>query len=66
MAQQWYEKKHVTKDFIEYINNEKIISFPWSMIDKITPRPSENVSKNLEKLGIENMSIVITNKKTGR
>jgi fructuronate reductase len=64
MAQQWYEKKHVTKDFIEYINNEKIISFPWSMIDKITPRPSENVSKNLEKLGIENMGIVITNKKT--
>ena len=34
------------------------------MIDKITPRPSENVAKSLEKLGIENMNVVITNKKT--
>ena len=64
MAEKWLEKNYVDKDFVEYIQNEKIISFPWSMIDKITPRPSENVAKSLEKLGIENMNVVITNKKT--
>ncbi len=64
MAQRWLEKGFVNQDFINYIQNEKIISFPWSMIDKITPRPSENVSNNLQKLGIENMDIIITNKKT--
>ena len=64
MAEKWLEKKYVDKDFIDYIKNEQIISFPWSMIDKITPRPSENVGKTLENLGIEDMKIVITNKKT--
>ena len=64
MAEKWLEKDYVDKDFIDYIKNEKIISFPWSMIDKITPRPSENVGKILENLGIEDMKVVITNKKT--
>ena len=63
MAEKWLEKDYVDKDFIDYIKNEKIISFPWSMIDKITPRPSENVGKTLENLGIEDMKVVITNKK---
>ena len=63
MAEKWLEKNYVDKDFIDYIKNEKIISFPWSMIDKITPRPSENVGKTLENLGIEDMKVVITNKK---
>ena len=64
MAQRWLEKGFVNQDYIKYIQNEKIISFPWSMIDKITPRPSENVANNLQKLEIENMDIIITNKKT--
>ena len=64
MAQRWLEKGYLDNNFIGYITNEKIISFPWSMIDKITPRPSEQVSMNLEKLGINNMDIIITNKKT--
>ena len=64
LSQRWYEKKFVDKDFIDYIQDEKIVSFPWSMIDKITPRPSEDVAKSLEKLGIENMQILITDKKT--
>ena len=64
MAEKWLEKGFVDKNFINYIQDEKIIAFPWSMIDKITPRPSENVAKDLEKLGIENMNIIITSKKT--
>ena len=64
MAEKWLEKKFIDKNFIDYIKDEKIISFPWTMIDKITPRPSESISKNLENLGIDNMEIIITNKKT--
>lgn len=64
LSQRWFEKKFVDKDFIDYIQDEKVISFPWSMIDKITPRPSEDVAKSLENLGIENMQILITDKKT--
>ena len=64
ISQKWLEKNYVNKDFINYIQDEKIVSFPWTMIDKITPRPSENLSKSLEKLGIKNMEILITNKKT--
>ena len=34
-----------------------MISFPWSMIDKITPRPADSVLlKALEEAGVEDMS----------
>ena len=64
IAERWLEKGYVDKNFIDYIKNDKIISFPWSMIDKITPRPREDIAESLEKLGIENMKIIITDKKT--
>ena len=64
IAGKWLEKGYVDQNFINYIKDEKKISFPWSMIDKITPRPREDIAKSLEKLGIENMQIVITDKKT--
>ena len=40
----------------------KNLSFPWSMIDKITPRPSEAVEHVLETDGLENMEILVTAK----
>ena len=39
-------------------------TFPWSMIDKITPRPSTEIADELEASGIESMHPVITEKKT--
>ena len=38
IVKSWLEKDYVDNKFIDYIKNDKIISFPWSMIDKITPR----------------------------
>ena len=64
IAEKWLEKGYVDKDFIDYIKNDRIISFPWTMIDKITPRPREDIAESLEKFGIENMKIIITDKKT--
>ena len=58
IAERWLEKGYVNNDFIDYIKNDKIITFPWTMIDKITPRPREDIAESLEKLGIENMKIL--------
>lgn len=64
MAGEWLKLGLVDEKFISYVSDEKIIAFPWTMIDKITPRPSEQIAVDLEKLGIENMQPVITEKKT--
>ena len=39
MAKEWEKKGYVTGEFVNYISDEDQVSFPWSMIDKITPRP---------------------------
>ena len=39
----WKEKGFVDEGFISYVNDPKQIAFPWSMIDKITPRPSDDI-----------------------
>lgn len=64
MAKEWEAKGFVSADFVAYLTDEKQVSFPWSMIDKITPRPSEAIAEELEAKGIENMHPVITSKKT--
>lgn len=64
MAKEWFEKGYVDNGFVDYITDEKQVSFPWSMIDKITPRPAESVAKELEDAGVEDMAPVITSKNT--
>lgn len=53
----------VEEGFVSYVSDEKVVAFPWTMIDKITPRPSEKIADDLEELGIEEMQPVITSKK---
>ncbi|MDR1532296.1 MAG: mannitol dehydrogenase family protein [Clostridiales bacterium] len=48
--------------FREYLTNE--ISFPLTVIDKITPRPSETIRNRLEALGLENAVITRTSRNT--
>ena len=64
IANGWLEAGHVDSGFIDYISDESIVAFPWSMIDKITPRPSEKVQKMLEDMGMEDIAPIITSKKT--
>jgi fructuronate reductase len=54
----------VEAGFIDYLNDAKSVSFPWSMIDKITPRPSEEVKKQLDELGMASMAPIVTSKNT--
>ena len=64
IAEAWYRNGFVGDDFMEYIRDESRVSFPWTMIDKITPRPHKLVEESLEKDGIEEMTPIITSKKT--
>lgn len=64
MAKEWNKKGFVEDGFVAYLSDESQVSFPWSMIDKITPRPADSVCAELEKAGVEDMAPVITSKKT--
>lgn len=63
-ASGWVENNLVDSEFLNYINNEKLIAFPWTMIDKITPRPDEKIEEALKNDGLENISPIITKKNT--
>lgn len=60
----WEKNGFVKPGFTEYIGDETRVSFPWSMIDKITPRPDEKVKKMLEQDGFEDTELIITAKNT--
>lgn len=64
IASEWLKNGFVNEDFIQYLNDEEKITFPLSMIDKITPRPSETVKRDLVELGLKDMEIIITDKGT--
>ncbi len=63
-ANAWAHKGLVESGFIAYLNNPKCVSFTWSMIDKITPRPSDVAKKMLEADGYESTGIIVTAKNT--
>jgi fructuronate reductase len=64
IAKKWVENQLVEKEFLAYINDESKVAFPWSMIDKITPRPSDSVKESLNKIGFEDTNIIETSKHT--
>lgn len=64
MAEEWKKKGYVDEDFFAYVSDESIVSFPWTMIDKITPRPNPDIAADLKALGVEDMDPVETSKRT--
>ena len=63
-ANAWVKASLVEEGFLAYLNDENKVTFPWSMIDKITPRPDALVQGMLEKDGFEDREVIITEKKT--
>lgn len=63
-AGQWVANGVADAGFKAYVNDKSKVSFPWTMIDKITPRPDASVEAILEKDGIEELDPVITSKNT--
>ncbi|HJH54575.1 MAG TPA: mannitol dehydrogenase family protein [Brachyspira hyodysenteriae] len=57
IAREWIKKGFADECFIKYLEDDKKTAFPLSMVDKITPRPSEIISKKLEETGLEEMSV---------
>lgn len=64
LATEWSKRGFVSKEFVDYVSSPQKVSYPLSMIDKITPRPAEVVQTALEKSGMESMEVVITSKNT--
>jgi fructuronate reductase len=63
-ARNWTEKGFTDPGFLKYTEDESSVSFPWTMIDKITPRPGEAVREMLKESGVEDMDILVTGKRT--
>lgn len=62
IARAWKENGQINDGDFAYLNEK--LSFPWSMIDKITPRPNESVEKQLIADGLEDISPFVTSKNT--
>ena len=60
----WVKRGHVPAGFAAYVADETRVSFPWSMIDKITPRPADVIRDQLTEQGVEDMAPVVTGKNT--
>ena len=63
-AERWLADGLVPAEFIDYLKDGKKISFPWSMIDKITPRPHQKVKEMLAADGFEDNDYIETEKHT--
>ncbi|MDR2633056.1 MAG: mannitol dehydrogenase family protein [Treponema sp.] len=63
-ALQWTEKGLAEPGFLAYIREPRQVSFPWTMIDKITPRPDEGVKNMLLEAGCTDMRGQLTSKNT--
>ena len=63
-ADKWEDQGLVEKGFTAYLRDESCVTFPLSMIDKITPRPDKEVVEMLKKDGFEDTDIIVTDKNT--
>ena len=63
-ANRWVRDGLVEAGFVEYLSDKSSVSFPWSMIDKITPRPDAQVQEMLRTDGFEDNETIITSRNT--
>ena len=63
-AESWVKNGVADAGFLAYVNDKSKVAFPWSMIDKITPRPDASVEAILKADGVEELEPVITSKNT--
>ena len=63
-AKTWTDNGLVEAGFLGYVNDQTKVTFPWSMIDKITPRPDAKVEAMLAEDHIGGLDAVVTSKNT--
>jgi fructuronate reductase len=64
VAGKWSTEGLVPQTFVDYLNDQSKVAFPWSMIDKITPRPDPEVAAMLQQDGFEDIETITTSKNT--
>lgn len=64
IALEWKKRRYVEEGFVSYLQDEERVSFPWTMIDKITPRPAQSVYMCLKQDGVQDMEAIVTSKNT--
>lgn len=64
IAQGWQKGGLVEGDFAGYVLGGQKVSFPWTMIDKITPRPDAKVEEMLAADFGDELRPIVTEKKT--
>ena len=62
IAAAWRDNGSITAEEYAYLAND--VAFPWSMIDKITPRPDAKFQDMLAKDGFEDNYTIVTEKHT--
>ncbi len=61
---QWRTRGFLDEGFAAWLSREENVSFPLTMIDKITPRPAPEIAALLQTDGLEGMAPIITGKHT--
>ncbi len=62
-ARAWQAAGHVAPEFVAWLESDRV-AFPWTMIDKITPRPDPGVAERLQADGLNGIDAVVTGKNT--
>ena len=57
IAEAWEKSGLVSEGFSGWLGDPSCVSFPWTMIDKITPRPDEAIRRMLAEDGVEDLTI---------
>lgn len=60
IVKNWVKREKVPEDFLKYVKSQRKVAFPWTMVDKIIPHPSQGVLEDLRGLGLEDMNILYT------
>lgn len=60
VANGWLEAGHVERGYVDYLADQARVSFPWSMIDRITPNPAPATEEALRAQGWEDLPLIPT------
>ena len=63
-AEKWVADGLAPAGFLDYVKDESKVTYPWSMIDKITPRPHAKVQEMLAADGFEDNNTIVTERHT--
>ena len=63
-AEAWVKSGACEQGFLDYVSDERCVAFPWSMIDKITPRPDAQVREMLLRDKFDDVAGFVTKRGT--